>query len=396
MQDPTALLEGVRILAFTQVAVGPCAVQLLSDLGAEVIKVERPGTGAWERRWSGPGVFPGGESLFFLSLNRNCRSVTVDLQHPKGREVVYRLVEQVDAVVENFRPGVMERLGLGYEDLARRNPRLVYCRVSGWGPTGPYRDLPGQDLLLQAETGLASLTGRRGDPPTPAGVPAVDYHTGALTAFALVSALYARGHTGRGMLVETSLLEGALHLQQEALAFLLNGGHLRERSERAIASRYHPAPYGVYRTRRGWLALSLADLSALADALDLPALRDLPPGTAERDPDRVHALIEPALEADEAETWTERLRARGLWCAVVRDPSEVPGHPQVRAMDAFLSFAHPRAGEVRLVRHPVRYDGVAPPVRRRPPLLGEHTEEVLREAGFTPEEVSALRQEGVI
>ena len=239
-------LTGVKVLSFAQLAQGPAAVQLMADLGADVVKVERPKVGAWERNWAGSNAFVNGESLFFLGFNRNQRSLTADLKDPRGKEIIRRLIVDTDVVFENFRPGVMERLGLGYDDLSAINPHLVYCSSTGFGSEGPYRDVAGQDLVLQAESGLASITGRRQDPPTPTGAPIVDIHAAALLAFGVMAARWARERTGVGQRVESSLLEAALHLQMEPLVDFINGGWLRERTEAGIASTLHGAPYGIY------------------------------------------------------------------------------------------------------------------------------------------------------
>ena len=395
-QRSQGALEGVRVLSFAQLAQGPAAVQLLADLGADVIQVEPPEKGAWERSWAGPGAFPGGESLFFLAFHRNQRSITLNLKHPKGRQVILRLVERSDVVVENFRPGVMERLGLGYEALRQRNPRLVYSSSTGFGPYGPYRDRPGQDLILQAESGLASITGRRHDPPTPAGVPIVDYHAAVLIAFGILCALYYRERTGQGQKVETSLLEAALHLQSEPLAFWLNGRWLGERSEEGLASTYHGAPYGIYRTKDGHMALSLVPLDRLASLLGLPELARFSPEDVFKKQDLVKRTVQRALLARTTREWMDLFLAQDVWCGAVNTYEQVEGHPQVQALGLLQSFPHPRAGPLRGVRHPLRFERTPPRFTRPPPLLGEHTEEVLREVGYSGAEIRKLREEGVI
>ena len=223
-------LEGIRIVSFAQLLQGPSGVQILADLGADVIKVERPQVGAWERNWSGGEAYLGGESVFFLLANRNQRGLTANLKSELGREVVSKLLDEADLLVENYRPGVMERLGLGYETLKKRNPGLIYVSCSGYGSSGPYRDEPGQDLLAQALSGLAFATGKADDPPIPAGTSIVDQHAAVLLALGALVALAARTRTGEGQELEVNLLSAALDLQIEPLAYLLNGFDVSRRS----------------------------------------------------------------------------------------------------------------------------------------------------------------------
>ena len=270
-RPPLAVLSGVRVLSFTQFLLGPSGVQFIADLGADVIKIEPPGGTLWERNWAGSDLYLNGVSTFFLSTHRNQRSLTLDLKHPDGLAVARRLVEGADVLVQNFRPGVMARLGLGWETVRAWNPRLVYVSASGYGETSPYRDRPGQDLLLQALSGLASISGRAGQPPTPVGTAVVDQHGATLLAMGVLAALLERGRTGQGLHVEVSMLRAALDLQLEIVTYVLNGAQL-SKSPTSLASMFHPGPYGCYETRDGWLVLSMSPLKILEQALDLPAL----------------------------------------------------------------------------------------------------------------------------
>ena len=271
-RPPLAVLSGVRVLSFTQFLLGPSGVQFIADLGADVIKIEPPGGTLWERNWAGSDLYLNGVSAFFLSTHRNQRSLTLDLKHPDGLAIARRLVEGADVLVQNFRPGVMERLGLGWETVRAWNPRLVYVSASGYGESSPYRDRPGQDLLLQALSGLASISGRAGQPPTPVGTAVVDQHGATLLAMGVLAALLERARTGQGLHVEVSMLRAALDLQLEIVTYFLNGARLAK-SPTSLASMFHPGPYGCYETRDGWLVLSMSPLKALRDALDLPGAR---------------------------------------------------------------------------------------------------------------------------
>jgi len=389
-------LSGIKLLSFAQLAQGPAAVQLLADLGADVIKVERPGVGAFERSWSGGNAFINGESLFFLGFNRNQRSLTANLKDPRGKEIIERLILDTDVVVENYRPGVMDRLGLGYDHLAKINPTLVYCAGTGFGSEGPYRDVAGQDLVLQAESGLTSITGRRHDPPTPTGAAIIDIHAAALLAFGIMTALFSRERTGVGQRVESSLLEAALHLQMEPLVYFLNGRWLRGRSETGIASTFHGAPYGIYETQDGYVALSMNPLSRLATVLDIPELNDLSEADTYTRPDEIKRLINPVIASKTSSESLALFRANDIWCGAVNSYDDLQQHPQIEAIAAFQSFDHPAVGEVKVLRGPVRVGSDSDRVLARPPMLGEHTREILAAHGYSGGEITALTDDGVV
>jgi crotonobetainyl-CoA:carnitine CoA-transferase CaiB-like acyl-CoA transferase len=221
--QPLKTLAGVKILSVTQFLVGPAAVQYLSDLGADVVKIETPGKGAWERTWSGADSFIDGISIFFMLSHRNVRSVTLNLKHADGQAVMKRLIKEVDVLIENFRPGVIDRFGFGYEAAKAINPSIIYASASGYGQEGPYRNVPGQDLLAQAIAGLTAITGRRDDLPTPAGAAVVDQHCASVLAMSVLAAIIHRDRTGEGQRIEATLLEAALDLQLEPVVYYLNG-----------------------------------------------------------------------------------------------------------------------------------------------------------------------------
>src|SRR6266576_2398797 len=250
------LLAGVRILAFTQFLLGPAACQYLADMGADVIKIEPPGRGAWERSWSGADSFIGGVSAFFMLANRNLRSVTLNLKSRRGVEVARRLVETADVIVENFRPGVMDRLGLGYEDARKINPRIIYASGSGYGSDGPYSHLPGQDLLIQAISGLGANTGTEEQGPTVSAAAVVDQHSASLLAMGILAALVNRSRTGEGQRVELVMMQAALDLQTEPVVYHLNGTTIK-RPKSPVADTFHSVPYGFYATSDGHLAISI-------------------------------------------------------------------------------------------------------------------------------------------
>jgi crotonobetainyl-CoA:carnitine CoA-transferase CaiB-like acyl-CoA transferase len=368
---------------------------MLADAGADVIKIEPPG-GAFERGWSGFDAFKEGVSIFFLLGNRNQRSLSLDLRNEKAKEVVLRLVREADVLVENYRPGVLDRLGFGYDDMKAVNPRLVYCSCSGYGSSGPYLKRPGQDMLLQAMSGMTMLSGGGDAPPTPVGSAIVDQHAAALAAFGVVSALLARQQTGHGMLVESNLLNAALDLQIEPFTYYLNKGPLWERTNPPLGSRFHPAPYGIYRSADGWIAISLTPTAQMAAALDYPPLAAFnDPKDPMRRRDEIHRLVYDRVQTRTTAEWMDIFDAHNIWYAPVNDYEQVETDPQVAHNKMIVTVEHPEAGEVRLLAHPVRYDGEAPPLRRAPPRQGEHTREILAELGYPANEIEALSESGV-
>ncbi len=389
-------LTGVRVISLTHFLQGPSGVQFLADLGADVVKIEPPGRGTYERSWSGAETFLNGESVFFLLAHRNQRSVTVNLKTDQGKDVLWRLIQTADVLVENYRPGVLDRLGFDYGAVSRTNPKIIYCACSGYGPDGPNHTRPGQDLLLQAEFGLAAITGGADAPPTPAGTALVDQHGAALLAIGVLAALRGRDHTGKGCRVDVSLLAAALDLQVEPLTYYLNGGLLQPRSRSGLVTTFHQAPYGIYPTSDGWIAVSLSPIARLAELTGSAALAGFRDEERYARREEISAALGDVLRTRTTRDWLEILRSADLWCAPVNTYAEVVADPQVQWTRAVLEIDHPRAGRVRLLAHPIRYNGEPPPVVRRPPLLGEHTDEVLRELGYASSDIERMRGDGAI
>ena len=389
------MLEGIKILSFTHYLQGPSATQILADLGADVIKIETT-RGGYERHWSGAEAYLNGESVFFLLAGRNQRSLSIDLRTEEGKEVIRRMLPEVDVVIENFKPGAMERLGFGYEAVSEANPRIVYCSLSGYGPTGPYHKRPGQDLLIQATSGLAMQNGRKGDPPTLVGTAVVDQHAAVLGALGVIAALFERTSTGKGKKVDSNLLSAALDLQIEPFNYYLNGARLYERSASGISSRFHQSPYGIFETADGYICLSLTTTETLAKALDDDSFRSYTSEDQFRKREEINRRIAEHLREETTDHWYEIFDEAGVWYAPVNDYADIEDDPQLEANGSILTFEHPRAGTVRLLSHPIRYDEETPALRRIPPRLGEHTEEVLSEAGYGAEAISNLVEAGVV
>jgi crotonobetainyl-CoA:carnitine CoA-transferase CaiB-like acyl-CoA transferase len=401
-------LEGIRVLDFTQMMMGPWATQFLADMGAEVIKVERPRVGEWERGLPAAGQLLGGQSAFFLAMNRNKKSLALNLKDPRARDVIRKLAATCDLVTENFRPGVLDRLGMGYEDLRQVNPSIVYVSGTGFGADGPYVRRPGQDLLIQAMTGLAAYGGRRGGPPTPCGSSVVDASTALLLAYSAMVALFHRERTGEGQKVEVNLFATAVALQcQEFTAFLNSDGGF-ERSEAGIGGAWLAAPFGIYQTADGWLALSMMSLATLGEVLGMPELAAYQGDeTAFRDRDEVKRLLEPVILGRTTAAWMELLGQRDLWCAPVQDFADLEHDPQVEHAGLIQTVAHPGGkgvggeeavpgGKVRVVGVPMRFSATPGAIKSGPPAVGQHTDEVLRGLGYTGEAIRALHEDGVV
>jgi crotonobetainyl-CoA:carnitine CoA-transferase CaiB-like acyl-CoA transferase len=306
------------------------------------------------------------------------------------------MLPEVDVVIENFKPGAMERLGFGYEAVSEANPRIVYCSLSGYGPTGPYHKRPGQDLLIQATSGLAMQNGRKGDPPTLVGTAVVDQHAAVLGALGVIAALFERTSTGKGKKVDSNLLSAALDLQIEPFNYYLNGARLYERSTSGISSRFHQSPYGIFETADGYICLSLTTTETLAEVLDDEVFRGYTSEDQFRKREEINRRIAEHLREETTDHWYEIFDEAGVWYAPVNDYADIEDDPQLEANGSILTFEHPRAGTVRLLSHPIRYDEETPALRRIPPRLGEHTEEVLSEAGYGAEAISNLVEAGVV
>jgi crotonobetainyl-CoA:carnitine CoA-transferase CaiB-like acyl-CoA transferase len=396
VEENKLLLDGMKIISFCHFLQGPEAMQYLSDMGADVIKIEPP-QGAFERQWSGADrVRVGGVSAFFLCANRNARSLALDLKKPEAREVIFRLVETSHAVAENFRPGTLDRLGLGYEAVRARKPDIIYATAAGYGASGPYANRPGQDLLIQAMSGLAAATGNRQSGPVAVGCAAADQHGAALLALGIAGA-YARWlRTGQGTRVESTLLGAGIDLQMESLVTYYASGSNRDVFQHSphLGSWFHEAPYGIYRIADGHVALSLNDLEKLAAALECPDIGALAGQNAYRARDAIAAVIAGALEHRCFADIAAAFDALGLWYARVEDFDDLLDNRRVQHNQTFRDVAV-NGETIKLLNHPVRYDGKTLDACAFALSPGADTREVLEQAGFRDSEIRELLKSNV-
>lgn len=390
------LLKGIRILSFNHFLMGPVGVQFLADLGADVIAVEPP-DGAFQRRFGGAGKQVDGQSMLLLAGNRNKRSLTLDLKKPEAVAVARMLVARSDVITENFRPGVLDKLGLGYEDVKKIKPDIIFAAASGYGSDGPYVNRPGQDLLVQALSGLATITGSREQGPRAVGVSAIDHHGATLFAAGILAALVRKGRAGQGGRVDVSLLSAALDLQMESFTCYLNGPRPDDvRQPGPIAGWYYPAPYGVYATRDGHIAISLGSLDVLADALSLSPDQRVSDQDAYRRRDEASVAIAANVAQRTTSECITLFEARGIWHARVNDYADVVTDPQVTHNKSFQVVKGATGAPITLVSHPVRYDGEVPEIRLPPQRLGAQTEEILSELGFDAQQMEDFYAKGAV
>jgi crotonobetainyl-CoA:carnitine CoA-transferase CaiB-like acyl-CoA transferase len=372
-------LDGIRVLDFTQMMLGPYASQLLGDMGADVIKVERPGTGEWERGLEMMGELVDGESAAFLAMNRNKRSVAVDLKHPPARAALLELGATCDVVMENFRPGVMHRLGLGYEHFRTVRPDIIYCSGTGWGQDTPAarENRPGQDLLIQAASGLAQHTGTADGPPTFAGSSVVDASTALMLSTGILAALVARERQGIGQWVQVDLFSTAVSVQCQEISAIVNQRTEVSRSAAGIASPWLSAPCGMYRTADGWIALAMGPLEQIAEVVGDPELAAL---DAWLDRDEAKRRLDELTPTRTTAEWLTALLPAGVWAAEARTAAEAVSELRSAGSPLIVRTEHPvTGGDIELIGCPITFTGTEWSIRRRPPRVGEHTAEILGE-----------------
>lgn len=390
------ILKDIRVLDCSIAMAGPFAAQRLGDMGADVIKVE-PTSGEWQRHASAGGATGNRINVSFLSLNRNKRSLAIDLKSPEGKAVLLDLVKEADVFLQNYRPGVAERLGVDYATLSAINPRLIYVSMSGYGEDGPYRAYPGQDLLLQGMSGAMLSAGAEGMPPSPAGQYLVDAVT-AYTAFeGALAALFHRERTGEGQLVQVNMLDAITTIQMQELSVFTVGGKPQARSAKPHAHSYIRAPYGVFATADGYMTLAMASLRTLGQVLDDPFFAEL---DEERDGwtqrDAIFARVKTHLIGQSTAHWLETFRAADIWCGPVYGYADLIDDPQIRHNGTFVEYDHATEGRVKVPGFPIRFSKTPSAITRGAPLVGEHSRDVLAEIGRSADEIAQLIESGVV
>jgi crotonobetainyl-CoA:carnitine CoA-transferase CaiB-like acyl-CoA transferase len=403
-------LDGITVLDLTRVLSGPYCTMLLADMGARVVKLEQPGKGDDTRAWGPPFLYPSaqspgaggpdvnGESAYFLSINRNKESVTLDFKQPEGRAVLDRLIAKSDVLVENFRPGTLSRLGLDYQTLAPKHPRLVYCSISGFGHTGPRSKEPGYDAIMQAEGGLMSITGAADGAPYRLGVAIVDIVSGMFAAYGVAMALFARERTGRGQEVDLAMLDATV-----ALLTYQAGNYFASGKVPARLGNRHPSivPYETFAASDGEFVLAVGNDEQWRRFCAIAELPEEDRFATNRQRvtgyDRLRPFVADRLRTRPRQHWIDKLTAAGVPCGSVRDFKELFDDPQLAAREMLARVEHKTIGQLKTLGVPVKLSDTPGAVRTAPPTLGQHTDAVLaQELGLSADAIAALRTQKVI
>ncbi len=392
------VLEGIRILDFTRAMAGPFCTMMLADLGAEVIKIEAPSTGDDSRGWGPP--FVSGESAYFLSVNRNKKSLCLNLKKVKSLEIIHKLLKRCDVLVENYRPGTMEKLSLDFKRTRKINPKLIYCSISGFGQDGPYRELPGFDQVIQGMGGLMSITGEQGRPPVKVGIAVADIAGGMFAAYGILAALISRSKTGKGQMIDVSLLDCVISwLSYRASAYFVSG-----EIPKPLGSG-HPVivPYQAFKAKDSYLNIAVGNdqlWKKFCEVLGLEGMKENPKfkTNAKRVENReeVVGLISEVISTKSSEEWLKILKEAGIPCGPIYTVDQVFSDPQVLHRKMVRECIHPNAGLIRLVGNPVKLSENIEEEFSPPPLLGEHTRRILQDLGYSEEDIVQLKKEEVI
>jgi len=391
-------LDGVKVLDLTRVLAGPLCTMILGDLGAEVIKVEAPGGSDETRKWGPP--FQNGVSAYYLCANRNKKSLTVNLKDPRGKKIIYQLVEKSDVVIHNFKTGTMDRLGLGYEELSRCNPKLIYCSITGFGETGPYKNLPGYDFIIQGMSGLMSITGDEHTPPFKTGVAITDILTGLYACIGIQAALLEKDRSGRGQKIDLSLYDCAV----SSLVNVASNYLMTKKVPPKMGNR-HPniVPYQTFRTADGEMVIAVGNDRQFQDLCSVLEMRELPSDPRfSTNPERVKhrteliPILEKRFQMKSTAYWMEACQQKKIPCGPIQKLDEMVCDPQLTVREMFLSMEHPTAGTIQVVGSPLKLSKTPVKQNQYPPLPGEHNELILSHLGYSDAEIEDLKTNQII
>jgi formyl-CoA transferase/CoA:oxalate CoA-transferase len=392
------VLKGIKVLDLTRALAGPYCTMLLADYGAEVIKVELPGTGDDTRGWGPP--FVEGESAYFMSINRNKKSLTLDMKNPKSKDILERMIKQSDVLVENFRPGAADRLGLGYEQVKKINPKIIYCSISGFGQDGPYRELPGFDQTLQGMGGMMSITGEPDGPPMKVGVAIADISGGMFAAFGIMLALFHREKTGKGQWVDTSLLDSQIAWLTYRAGEFFASGKLPEK-----VGSGHPmiVPYQAFKAKDEYINIAAGNdqlWKRFCKVINMENIMDDPKfvTNAKRVENRKEliAILSKIIETKTGAEWLKLLEDAGIPAGPIYTLDKLFSDPQVLHRKMMVELTHPKAGKIKVTGVPVKLSEAPGEITAPPPLLGQHNKEVLKDLGYSAEEIEKLIADKVV
>lgn len=394
----SAALTGIRVLDLTRVLAGPLCTMILGDLGAEIIKVEAPGGSDETRTWGPP--FQNGVSAYYLCANRNKQSMTVNLKTEEGKEIIKKLVTESDVLIHNFKTGTMERFGLSYDELKKYNPGLVFCSITGFGENGPYKNLPGYDFIIQAMSGLMSITGTEESGPQKMGVAITDVLTGLYACIGVQAALIEKEQSGTGQRLDISLFDSGVSALINIASNYLMSGEIPQRLGNLHANI---VPYQTFKTADGKMVIAVGNDRQFESLCSLINREDLATNpqfstNAKRVENReqLSPLLQKELEKKSTSYWQARCNEHGIPCGPINHLHQVFNDPQVKARDMLLTTEHPTAGKINLVGSPLKLAKTPVQLKQYPPLAGEHTEDILSQLGYTKEQISALKASQVV
>lgn len=373
-------LKDIIVADFSQLAQGPWATQMLGDMGADIIKIE-PETDDWMRYYSYGNLYPEGESISFLSFNRNKRSIALNLKDPEGNKVAIDIIAKSDILVENFRPGVMDRLGLGYDDMIKINPKLVYCSSSGYGSKGPYLHRPGQDLLAQSISGTAALNGLKGQMPMATAVGQADLLTSLFINQSVLAAIYSREKTGKGQKIEANLLNSVVGFHVQEITAYLHSGSNPERSESGIPNPWLGAPYGLYHTKDGYIAIGMNSVQKLAQIVGLPQYdsEEYASNNVIESRDEIRFAFDVVFQMKRTDEWLDILMKEDIWCSQVNTFEEMVKDLQIKHNEMIIEIDHPVIGKVKTTGFPVWFSETPQKIYKPAPILNGNAKEILKE-----------------